>query len=300
MGTVLGQQLVNALQLGSAYALLAVGYTMVYGVLRMINFAHADVFMIAAYIGFAVFNVLHLTSGVAAFIICILAAMAGAAALSLIIERVAYRPIRNAPRLSAMITAIGVSLVLEHGSRALPFPGPAFRRYPDLIAPARFQIGGIFFTQTVVFTLATSVVLMLVLTYIVSRTMIGKAMRACSFDKEAALLMGIDINRIIAYTFAIGAAEAGAAGVMWSLAYPMIDPYMGLMPGIKAFVSAVLGGIGSVPGALLGGLILGGTETAIAAFLPSMYRDALAFTILAAVLIFRPTGLFGVGVVEKV
>jgi branched-chain amino acid transport system permease protein len=300
MGTVLGQQLVNALQLGSAYALLAVGYTMVYGVLRMINFSHADVFMIAAYIGFAVFNGLHMTSGVAAFIICLLAAMAGAAALSVIIERVAYRPIRNAPRLSAMITAIGVSLVLEHGSRALPFPGPDFRRYPELIAPQRFQIGGIFFTQTLVFVLATSVILMLVLTYIVSRTMIGKAMRACSFDKEAVLLMGIDINRIIAYTFAIGAAEAGAAGVMWSLAYPMIDPYMGMMPGIKAFVSAVLGGIGSVPGALLGGLVLGGVETAIAAFLPSMYRDALAFTVLAAVLIFRPTGLFGVGMVEKV
>jgi branched-chain amino acid transport system permease protein len=300
MGTVLGQQLVNALQLGSAYALLAVGYTMVYGVLRMINFAHADVFMISAYVGFAVFNGLHLASGVTAFIICILAAMAGAATLSVIIERVAYRPIRTAPRLSAMITAIGVSLVLEHGSRALPFPGPDFRRYPELIAPQRFQIGGIFFTQTLVFVLATSVILMLVLTYIVSRTMIGKAMRACSFDKEAALLMGIDINRIIAYTFAIGAAEAGAAGVMWSLAYPMIDPYMGMMPGIKAFVSAVLGGIGSVPGALLGGLILGGIETAIAAFLPSMYRDALAFTVLAAVLVFRPTGLFGVGVVEKV
>jgi branched-chain amino acid transport system permease protein len=300
MGTVIGQQLVNALQLGSTYALLAVGYTMVYGVLRMINFAHADIFMIAAYIGFAVFNGLHLTSGVPAFIICILAAMAGAAALSLIIERVAYRPLRTAPRLSAMITAIAVSLVLEHGSRALPFPGPDFRRYPDIIAPARFQIGGIFFTRTVIFVLVTSVILMLILTYIVSRTMIGKAMRACSFDKEAVLLMGIDINRIIAYTFAIGAAEAGAAGVMWGLAYPMIDPYMALMPGIKAFVSAVLGGIGSVPGALCGGFILGGVETAVAAFLPSMYRDALAFAVLIVVLIFRPTGLFGVGVVEKV
>jgi len=300
MITVIGQQLVNALQLGSSYALLAVGYTMVYGVLRMINFAHADVFMVGAYIGFAVFTTLGLSSGVAAFVICVAVAMAGAASLAVIIERVAYRPIRTAPRLSAMITAIGVSLVLEHGSRALPFPGPDFRRYPYIMAPTRFEVGGIFFTGAVTVGLVTSFILMMLLTYIVTRTMIGKAMRACSYDKEAALLMGIDINRIIAYTFAIGAAEAGAAGVMWALVYPMIDPYMALMPGIKAFVSAVLGGIGSVPGALAGGFILGGVETATAAFLPSMYRDALAFTVLAIVLIFRPTGLFGMGVLEKV
>ncbi len=300
MGTVLGQQLVNALQLGSAYALLAVGYTMVYGVLRMINFAHADVFMIGSYIGLAVFASLGLASGVTAFVVCIVVAMVGAAILSLVIERVAYRPLRTAPRLSAMITAIGVSLVLEHGSRAAPFIGPDYRRYPEIIATARFQVGGVFFTRTSIVVLATSLVLMVLLSYIVSRTMVGKAMRACSWDKEAALLMGIDINRIISYTFAIGAAEAGAAGVMWALAYPMIDPYMALMPGIKAFVAAVVGGIGSVPGALAGGFILGGVETAVAAFLPSMYRDALAFTVLVIVLIFRPTGLFGVGVVEKV
>jgi branched-chain amino acid transport system permease protein len=300
MLTIIAQQLMNALQLGSAYALLAVGYTMVYGVLRLINFAHADVFMIGAFIGFFVFNSLGLTSGVAAFILCVVIAMIGAALLAVVIERVAYRPLRTAPRLSAMITAIGVSLVLEHGSRAAPFIGPSYRRYPELIASTRFEIGGVFFTSTLVVVLLTSIILMALLSFVVSRTMMGKAMRACSYDKEAALLMGIDINRIIAFTFAIGAAEAGAAGVMWALAYPVIDPYMGLMPGIKAFVSAVVGGIGSVPGALVGGFILGGVETATAAFLPSMYRDALAFTVLAVVLIFKPTGLFGVGVLEKV
>lgn len=297
---VIGQQLVNALQLGSAYALLAVGYTMVYGVLRLINFAHADIFMIGAYIGFAVFNTLGLSSGVTAFIICVVASMIGAATLAVCIERIAYRPLRTAPRLSAMITAIGVSLALEHGSRAVPFIGPSFRRYPDIIAPTRFEIGGVYLTGAVTVVLITSVILMVILTYIVSRTMIGKAMRASSYDKEVTLLMGIDLNRVITYTFAIGAAEAGAAGVMWALVYPMIDPYMGMMPGIKAFVAAVVGGIGSVPGALIGGFILGGVETATAAFLPSMYRDALAFSILAIVLIFKPTGLFGVGVLEKV
>lgn len=300
MLTILAQQLINALQLGSAYALLAVGYTMVYGVLKLINFAHADVFMIGAYIGFFIFNSLGLASGVMAFILCMVIAMIGAALLAVLIERIAYRPLRTAPRLSAMITAIGVSLVLEHGSRAAPFIGPTYRRYPEIIAATRFEIGGVFFTSALVVVLLTSIVLMVLLTYVVSRTMIGKAMRACSYDKEAALLMGIDINRIITYTFAIGAAEAGAAGVMWALAYPMIDPYMGMMPGIKAFVSAVVGGIGSVPGALVGGYILGGVETLTAAFLPSMYRDALAFTVLAIVLIFRPTGLFGIGVLEKV
>ncbi len=300
METVIGQQLINALQLGSAYALLAVGYTMVYGVLRLINFAHADVFMIGAYIGFFIFTSLGLASGVTAFIICVVGAMIGAAILAVSIERVAYRPLRNAPRLSAMITAIGVSLFLEHGSRASPIIGPQFRPYPFIVPPESIEIGGVYIPTKVGIALITSIILMIILSYIVSRTMIGKAMRASSYDKEATQLMGISLNRIIVYTFAIGAAEAGAAGVMWAMVYPMIDPYMGMIPGIKAFVSAVVGGIGSVPGALIGGFILGAVETATAAFLPSMYRDAIAFSILAVVLIFRPTGLFGIGVLEKV
>jgi len=300
METVIGQQLINALQLGSAYALLAVGYTMVYGVLKLINFAHADVFMIGAYVGFFIFNTLGLASGVTAFIICVAGAMIGAAILALGIERVAYRPLRNAPRLSAMITAIGVSLFLEHGSRAVPIIGPQFRPYPFIVPPESIKIGEVYIPTKVGIVLVTTVILMIALSYIVSRTMIGKAMRASSYDKEATQLMGINLNRIIAYTFAIGAAEAGATGVMWAMAYPMIDPYMGMIPGIKAFVAAVVGGIGSVPGALVGGFIIGLVETATAAFLPSMYRDTVAFSVLAIVLIFRPTGLFGIGVLEKV
>jgi len=287
------QQAVNALQLGSAYALIALGYTMVYGVLRFINFAHADIFMVGAYIGYFAFLKLK-----APFPVCLLLAMLGCGLLAVTIERIAYRPLRTAPRLSVLITAIGVSLVLEHGTRATI--GPEFRAYPAILPRTTFQVGGVYFTVALFGVLITSLILMAILNYIVSRTLIGKAMRAVSWDKEVAQLMGININRIITYTFAIGAAGAGAAGLMWGLVYPMIDPYMGLMPGIKAFVSAVVGGIGSVPGAVVGGFILGTVETATAAFLPSMYRDALAFGVLALVLVFRPTGMFGVGTVEKV
>jgi branched-chain amino acid transport system permease protein len=287
------QQAVNALQLGSAYALIALGYTMVYGVLRFINFAHADIFMVGAYIGYYAYLKLH-----APFPVCILLSMLGCALLAITIERVAYRPLRTAPRLSVLITAIGVSLVLEHGTRATI--GPEFRAYPAILPKTTFQIEGVYFTVALIGVLITSLILMAVLNYIVSRSLIGKAMRAVSWDREVAQLMGIDINRIITYTFAIGAAAAGAAGLMWGLVYPMIDPYMGLMPGVKAFVSAVVGGIGSVPGAVVGGFILGTVETVTAAFLPSMYRDALAFGVLALVLIFRPTGIFGIGTVEKV
>jgi len=287
------QQAVNALQLGSAYALVALGYTMVYGVLRFIYFAHADVFMVGAYIGYFAFLKLG-----APFPVCLVLAMVGCALLSITIERIAYRPLRTAPRLSVLITAIGVSLALEHGTRATI--GPEYRAFPAILPRTTFQVGGVYFTVSLIGVLVTSLVLMAILNYIVSRTLIGKAMRAVSWDKEVAQLMGININRIITYTFAIGAAAAGAAGLMWGLVYPMIDPYMGLMPGIKAFVAAVVGGIGSVPGAVVGGFILGTVETATAAFLPSMYRDALAFSVLALVLIFRPTGMFGVGTVEKV
>ncbi|MGQ9626534.1 MAG: branched-chain amino acid ABC transporter permease [Anaerolineae bacterium] len=299
---ILLQQLVNALQLGSSYALIAVGYTMVYGVLRLINFAHADIFMVGAYIGYFfaggfVFPILGLPPGWA-FIPVMLVAMVGAALSGVVIERVAYRPLRTAPRLSLLITAIGVSLALEHGTRA--GIGPNFLPFPAVVSKAPIEVGGVIFTEALIWVLITSFLLMAALSYLVRNTMIGKAMRAVSYDKEAALMMGIDINRIIVYTFMVGSAEAAAAAVMWCQVFPMIDPYMGLMPGIKAFVSAVVGGIGSVPGALAGGFILGILETATAAFLPSMYRDAIAFTILIIMLIVKPTGLFGVGVLEKV
>lgn len=287
------QQLVNAIQLGSSYALIAVGYTMVYGVLKMINFAHADIFMVGAYVAYFA-NLLLGWS----FIPCLLAAMLFCALLAITIERIAYRPLRNAPRLSALITAIGVSLVLEHGTRAAI--GPEYRPFPAILPKTTFQIGGVYLTVSLLWVLLTSVILMVALSYLVNKTLIGKAMRAVSHDREAVSLMGINVNMVIVATFFVGAAQAGAAGMMWSLAYPMIDPYMGLIPGIKAFVAAVVGGIGSVPGALVGSFILGAVEIATAAFLPSMYRDAVAFGILAIVLVVRPTGIFGVGMVEKV
>lgn len=287
------QQIVNAIQLSSSYALLAVGYTMVYGVLKLINFAHADIFMVGAYIAYFVYQQLQ-----APFLVCLAISMAGCALLAVFIERVAYRPLRKAPRLSVLITAIGISLILEHGTRAAI--GPEYRPFPAILPKTIHIIGGVYFTDAIFWVLVTSIVLMAALTYVVRGTLIGKAMRAVSFDREAAMLMGINVDRIISFTFAIGAAEAGAAGMMWGLAYPMIDPYMGMIPGIKAFVAAVVGGIGSVPGALAGSFILGSVETATAAFLPSMYRDAIAFGILAIVLIVRPTGIFGIGSVEKV
>ncbi|KKM11383.1 ABC transporter permease [Clostridiales bacterium PH28_bin88] len=290
---ILLQQVLNAIQLGSVYALIALGYTMVYGVLKLINFAHGDIYMIGAYLGYYAATLFHFS-----FLPALAMAMVGAAAAGIIIERIAYRPLRTAPRLSALITAIGVSLALENGTRAVI--GPQYRPYPAIIAKKTFTLAGVSFTNVIVVVLVTAVVLMILLNYLVSRTMIGKAMRAVSFDKEATLLMGVDINRIVTYTFAVGSASAAAAGVMVGMVWPMIDPYMGLVPGIKAFVAAVLGGIGSVPGAMLGGYILGGVETAAAAFLPSSFRDTVAFGILVLLLLFKPTGLFGVGNVERV
>ncbi|MEM5773359.1 MAG: branched-chain amino acid ABC transporter permease [Anaerolineaceae bacterium] len=292
LSTIL-QQVINAIQLSSAYALIAVGYTMVYGVLKLINFAHADIFMVGAYVSYFVYQWIQ-----APFLVCLGASMIFCALLAVLIERIAYKPLRTAPRLSVLITAIGVSLTLEHGTRATI--GPEYRPFPAILPKITHQIGGVFITEAMFWALLTSVVLMGILTYIVRYTYLGKAMRAVSFDKEAAMLMGINIDRVITYTFALGAAEAGAAGVVWGLAYPMIDPYMGMIPGIKGFVAAVVGGIGSVPGALAGSFIIGTVETATAALLPSMYRDAISFAILALVLIVRPTGIFGIGSVEKV
>jgi branched-chain amino acid transport system permease protein len=290
---VILQQVINAIQLSSCYALLAVGYTMVYGVLKLINFAHADIFMVGAYLSYFVYQYVE-----APFIVCLIISMAGCALLAVFIERIAYKPLRKAPRLSVLITAIGISLILEHGTRAAI--GPEYLPFPNIVPKAIHDIGGVFYTDAIIWVVVTALILMVILTYIVQYSTIGKAMRAVSFDREAALLMGINVDRIISYTFAIGAAEAGAAGMLWGLTYPMINPYMGMLPGIKAFVAAVVGGIGSVPGALAGSFILGSVETATSALMPSMYRDAIAFGILAIVLIFRPTGIFGIGSVEKV
>ncbi len=287
------QQLINALQVGTVYALVALGYTMVYGVLKLINFAHGDIYMLGAYLGYFSAQSFGLS-----FLPSVLIAMAGAALMGVTIERIAYRPLRRAPRLSALITAIGVSLFLENGTRAVV--GPSYLPFPAMVDKQVYQWGGVFLTNTTLIILGTALILLGLLYYIVNRTIVGKAMRAISYDREAAQLMGIDLNRIVSVTFAIGSAAAAAAGVMVGMVWPMIDPYMGLLIGIKAFVAAVLGGIGSIPGAMLGGYLLGTIETGASAFLPSSFRDTIAFALLVVMLLFRPAGIFKVGSAEKV
>lgn len=281
------QQLVNLLSLGSLYALIAIGYTLVYGVLRLINFAHGDVMMVGAYI--ATFALTRLPWP-AAFGV----AVCGTALLGVAIERAAYRPLRTAPRLSLLITAIGASLFLENigivvfGGRPLAFP--AIGLFDRVL-----HIGGISLPLLSVWIPAGTAVVLAVTFWIIYRTRTGMAMRAISRDRETAQLMGVNVNRVITLTFALGSALAAVGGIMWSIKFTSITPLMGVMPGIKAFVAAVLGGIGSVPGAALGGLVLGGLEVLFVAFLPELsgYRDALAFFILIGILLIRPRGIMG-------
>lgn len=287
------QQLINGLSLGSVYALIAIGYTMVYGIIRLINFAHGDIYMAGAFIGFYAVNSLHLS-----FIPALLVSMAGSALLGVIIEKLAYKPLRNSPKITLLITAIGISLLLENGMRLLVGPDP--KPFPDMLKVKIYKLGLLQINSLQIAMLAVSVLLVIILQFIVFRTATGKAMRAVSFDNEAAALMGINVNNIISVTFAIGSALAGAAGVLVGMAYPMIDPYMGIMPGLKAFVAAVLGGIGILPGAMFGGLFMGVAETFTKAYISTQLSDAIAFSILILVLIFKPTGLLGKKVNEKV
>ncbi len=295
------QQLVNGLSWGAIYALIALGYTMVYGVLRLINFAHGDVYMVGAMTAYYTAHWLGLTRApsVQAFILVMLVAMAVSAALGALIERVAYRPLRNRPRSSMLITAIGVSMLLEFGGQRVFGPDPKF--FPQLIEThSVFAAGGVVLTNIDLLVIGLSLALMFGLRAIVLYTRIGLALRAVSFNYDAAALMGINVNTVIATTFMLGSALAAAAGTMVGLRNPKIDPLMGLMPGIKAFVAAVLGGIGNFPGAVVGGLLMGVTETLVAAYLSSTYRDAVAFAILIIVLLVKPAGLFGKVTVEKV
>lgn len=289
----LGQQLINGISLGSIYALIALGYTMVYGIIRLINFAHGDIYMLGAYLAFFCTTMLKLS-----FIPALILAMAGSALIGVIIERAAYRPLRNAPKIAVLITAIGVSLLLEYGGMLLVTPQP--RTFPTVFASATFNVGGLVVNSQQIVILAVSLFLMVVLTYVVHRTKIGKAMRAVSFDTDAARLMGIDVDRVISYTFAIGSSLAAAAGVLVGVYYNSIDPLMGVMPGLKAFVAAVLGGIGVIPGAMAGGVILGVIEALVSGFISSTFRDAAAFGILIIILLFKPSGLMGKNVREKV
>ncbi|MBE3570609.1 MAG: branched-chain amino acid ABC transporter permease [Bacillales bacterium] len=288
------QQLVNGISLGSIYALLALGYTMVYGIVKLINFAHGDVFMVGAFIGFYAITLFHFS-----FFPALLLAMAVCAVFGILIERIAYKPLRNATRIAALITAIGVSLFIEYGTIYLRGAQP--EAYPSAVLPEKnIDIFGVTINSQSLLILCTSIVLMIVLQFIVHRTKVGKAMRAVSYDAEAARLMGISVDRTISATFAIGSALAGAAGVIFGIYYTKIDPLMGIIPGLKAFVAAVLGGIGIIPGAMVGGLILGLIESLVSAMGFSLWRDGAAFIVLILLLIFRPSGLFGKNVKEKV
>ena len=279
------QQALNALQLGSIYALIALGYNMVYGVLQMINFAHGDLFMVGAFLFFLAAEYAGLP-----FIPSLLVSMAGVSALGVLVERIAYRPLRDAPKMSAVITALGVGIFLESFTLALsPYP----RHVPKLLENASWSAGGVTVSSLQLLIIAVSAALMIALRFIVHGTRYGMAMRAVSWDINSAAVLGLPVNRVIAVTFAVGSALGGAAGVLYAAAYPVIDPYMGVMVGWKAFISAVIGGIGSIGGAMAGGFILAALEVSVAAFGPSSYRDFVAFALLLLLLVFRPYGLFG-------
>jgi branched-chain amino acid transport system permease protein len=294
------QQLLNGVSLGSIYALVALGYTMVYGVLRLINFAHGDIYMLGAFAGYYASKLLHgrVPGGLFEAGAILLAAMIAAALAGMLIERLAYRPVRRASRLTLLIVAIGVSLLIENGAQLLFGADPKF--FPQVVPESRYEWGGVMFTNQQILILGVTVLLMAGLTAFVRRTRTGKAMRAVANNPDAARLMGINVNFVISLTFAIGSALAAAGGVLVSLNQPSIDPLMGLMVGIKAFVAAVLGGIGNIPGAVLGGLILGLAETFVAGYGSSTYRDAIAFLILIVILLWKPEGLLGKRQVEKV
>ena len=287
------ETLINGLSSGGTYAMIALGYTMVYGIAKMLNFAHGDIYMIGAYFGF--FATTQLGVG---FIPAIIIAMAGAAVVGIIIERIAYRPMRNAPRIAILITAIGVSFLLEYGM--ILFVSPQPRTFPAVFTPTVYHMGPLVANSQQLVILISAIILMVTLSYIVNSTKAGKAMRAVSFDADAARLMGINIDKVISMTFALGSALAAAGGVLVGVYYNSIDPLMGMMPGLKAFVAAVLGGIGIIPGAMMGGIILGIVEAMVSGFLSSTFRDAAAFGILILILLYKPAGLLGKNIREKV
>ncbi len=296
-GNIIVQQLLNGISLGSIYALIALGYTMVYGIVKLINFAHGDILMVGAYSGYFVMRTMG--SNPITMIIAFIFSMIICAVLAGIIERFAYRPLRSAPRLNSLITAIAVSLILQNGARILPFIGPNPRQFPA-IDTINISLGSLSISNIQLIVIVLSAVLMLVLNYIVNHTKTGKAMRAVSFDMHAASLMGISVNKTIVFTFALGAVLASAGGILYASAYPQIDPVMGTLPGLKAFVAAVLGGIGSIPGAMLGGYILGIGETLTKGFISSQYADAISFSLLIIILLVKPTGIMGKKIREKV
>lgn len=304
------QHLINGIAAGTIYALVALGYTMVYGVLKLINFAHGDVMMVGVYMGYATAHALgrQAQSSVWGVLVIFLVAMTGCALLGLLIERFAYRPLREKPRLTALITAIGISFALSYGFQLDIgyLPGASPRAFPQVIVPAQwFTLGDPEFPDVVlwnwqVISLLVAVGLMMGLQYLVYRTRFGRAMRAVSFDHRVAALMGIPTDRVIALTFMIGSALAAGAGLLYAIKDTSVSPLMGLMVGLKAFVAAVIGGIGNVPGAVVGALLLGLVEEFVVGYAASTWRDAVAFGFLILVLLVRPGGLFGRVAAEKV
>ncbi|GAA0178771.1 branched-chain amino acid ABC transporter permease [Clostridium sediminicola] len=286
------QQLFNGLHVGSIYALIALGYTMVYGIVKLINFAHGDILMMGA---FSVYMLMGM--GLPFWLVIIITALLTALA-GITIERFAYKPLRSAPRISALITAIGVSLALENLFMIIFKPNP--RPFPEIYKFKSIMLGKVTISGLTIVTIFLAIVLMILLELFVKKTKTGKAMRAVSQDKQAAMLMGINVNRTISITFALGSALGAIGGVLYSMAYPLIDPYMGIMPGLKAFIAAVLGGIGIIPGAMIGGFIMGVAESFTKGYISSQLSDAVVFGILILVLIIKPSGILGKNVREKV
>ena len=287
-------QLINGLQIGSVYALIALGYTMVYGIVKLINFAHGDIIMVGAYAALLALNFL----GTSFFWAAVIIAVAVCVAMGVLIERIAYKPLRSSPRISSLITAIGVSLFLQNLAQKVFSATP--RPFPSGVTAAPIALGGLSISLTTLLTIVISVVLMLLLQFVVKSTRVGKAMRAVSEDMGAAQLMGINMNTTISITFAIGCALAAIGAVLYCIAYPRVQPTMGSLPGLKAFIAAVLGGIGILPGAMLGGFIMGVAESLTKGYISSSLADAVVYGILIVVLLVKPAGILGKKTSEKV
>ncbi|MFO7707829.1 MAG: branched-chain amino acid ABC transporter permease [Desulfobacterales bacterium] len=285
------QNLINALQWGSFYALIAIGYSMVYSILMLFNFAHGDVFMTGAYIGFGVATALIALSAAGIIALPSWLILVLTAFLGMFIERVGYRPLRDAPRASAAITGLMIGIILETGNLILL--GAQRIKFPSLVQPVTYDLGGVFVTNQKIMIVVVSLSLALALHQFIRRTKWGMAMRAMAFDYVVVPLMGVPINKIAAMTFALGSGLAAAAGILFGMAYPVLDPYMGIMFGWKAFVAAILGGRGSILGATLAGFMLGFIEIFVAMVFPSTLRDFIAYSIILLILVFRPYGLFG-------
>ena len=291
--TLFLNQLINGLQIGSIYALIALGYTMVYGIVKLINFAHGDIIMVGAYAA-----LLSMTSLGLPFPLAVVISMVVCIVVGVVIERVAYKPLRSSPRISSLITAIGVSLFLQNLAQTIFSATP--KPFPTIFTVAPISVGSLNISFTTLLTIVLSLLLMALLQFVVRSTRTGKAMRAVSEDTGAAQLMGINVNTTISITFAIGCALAAIGAVLYCIAYPRVQPTMGSLPGLKAFIAAVLGGIGIIPGAMLGGLIMGVAESLTKGYISSQLSDAVVFGILIVVLLIKPTGIFGRGDHQKV